>query len=150
MRLLLSRWELAREGQGQLALVTGEPGIGKSRLVEELRARIREDRHVWVECAGDQLFQGTPFHPVTQILDQGLGWRGDESSEERLTQLELRLERAQLKVAEAVPLIAEMLGLPIPDKYPPLLCATEQKRKRLLANRDEYKGPVHPPLTPTR
>ncbi|MBV8135329.1 MAG: AAA family ATPase, partial [Deltaproteobacteria bacterium] len=134
MLLLLSRWERAREGQGQLVLVMGEPGIGKSRLVEEFRARIREDPHVWVECAGEQLFQSTPFHAVTQILDQGLGWRGDESPEERVNQLELRLERAGLKVGEAVPLIAEMLSLPIPDKYAPPMLAPEQKRKRLLAN----------------
>jgi class 3 adenylate cyclase/tetratricopeptide (TPR) repeat protein len=134
MRLLLSRWERAREGQGQLALLMGEPGIGKSRLVDEFRARIRDDPHVWVECAGEQLFQATPFHAVTQILDQGLGWRGDESPEERATQLELRLLRAGLKVGEAVPLVAEMLRLPIPDKYPPLMFAPEQKRKRLLAN----------------
>ena len=134
MRLLLSRWERAREGQGQLALVIGEPGIGKSRLLEEFRARIREDLHLWVECAGEQLFQSTPFHTVTQILDQGLGWRGDESPEERVAQLELRLERAGLKVSESVPLIAEMLNLPIPDRYPKPMFAPEQKRKRLLAN----------------
>jgi class 3 adenylate cyclase len=134
MRLLLSRWEQAREGQGQLALVIGEPGIGKSRFMEEFRARVREDLHLWVECAGDQLFQSTPFHAVTQILDQGLGWRGDESPQERVAQLELRLERAGLKVSEAVPLIAEMLNLPIPDRYPKPIFAPEQKRKRLLAN----------------
>jgi len=134
VHLLLSRWERAREGQGQLAFIMGEPGIGKSRLVEEFRAGIREDRHVWIEGAGEQLSQSTPFHAVTQILDQGLGWRGDESPQERVILLESRLERAGLKLGEALPLIAEMLSLPIPDKYPPLLFAPEQKRKRLLAN----------------
>ena len=134
MCLLLSRWERVREGQGQLVLVTGEPGIGKSRLVGEFRGRIRDDPHVWVESAGEQLFQSTPFHAVTQILDQSLGWRGDESPEERVILLESRLEGAGLKLGEAVPLIAEMLGLPIPDKYPALMFAPEQKLKRLMAN----------------
>jgi class 3 adenylate cyclase/tetratricopeptide (TPR) repeat protein len=134
LRLLLNRWERARVGQGQLVLVMGEPGIGKSRVVEEFQARIRDDPHVWVECAGEQLFQSTPFHAATQILHQGLGWRGDESPEERFILLEHRLERARLKLGEAVPLIAEMLNLPIPEKYPALALAPEQKRKRLLAN----------------
>jgi len=134
MRLLLSRWERARESEGQVALVVGEPGIGKSRLVEEFRARIKDDTHLWIECAGDQFFENTPFYAVTQILDQGLGWHGDESKEERVIQLERSLELAGMKLGEAVPLIAEMLNLPVPEKYPPLLFAPDQKRKRLLAN----------------
>src|SRR5215467_4758979 len=109
MRLLLNRWEQAREGRGQLVLVIGEPGIGKSRLVEEFRGRIRDNLHLWVEGAGDQFFQTTPFHAVTQILDEGLGWHGDETPAQRVAQLERGLGLAGLKLGEAVPLIAEML-----------------------------------------
>src|SRR5215467_5465960 len=134
MRLLLSRWGRAREGEGQLALVVGEPGIGKSRLVEEFRVRIKDEPHLWIECAGEQFSANTPFHAVIQILDQGLGWRGDESKEERVGQLERSLELAGLKLGEAAPLIAEMLNLPIPEKYPPLMFAPDQKRRRLLGN----------------
>src|SRR5215469_352468 len=134
IRLLLTRWERAREGEGQLALVVGEPGIGKSRLVEEFRVRIKDEPHLWIECAGEQFSANTPFHAVIQILDQGLGWRGDESKEERVGQLERSLELAGLKLGEAAPLIAEMLNLPIPEKYPPLMFAPDQKRRRLLAN----------------
>src|SRR6516162_917264 len=133
-RLLLSRWERAREGQGQLVLVMGEPGIGKSRLVEEFRARIRNHTHVWIECAGEQLFQSTPFHAVTQLLGQGLDWHGDESPENRLSQLERSLKRAGLKLSEAVPLIAELLDLPKPENYPPVTFTPDQRRRRLLAN----------------
>jgi class 3 adenylate cyclase/tetratricopeptide (TPR) repeat protein len=134
LHLLLSRWERAREGQGQLVVVMGEPGIGKSRLVEEFRAQISDDPHLWIEGAGEQLLQSSPFHAVTEILEQGLGWRGDKSPAERVTQVEHRLEGTGLKLGEAVPLIAELLGLPIPDKYPPLMFAPDQRRKRLLAN----------------
>jgi predicted ATPase len=134
MRLLLSRWERARRGEGQLALVVGEPGIGKSRLIEEFRALIKDEPHLWIECAGEQFSANTPFHAIIQILDQGLGWRGDESKEERVVQLQRALDLAGMKLSEAVPLVAEMLNLPIPEKYPPLMFAPEQKRRRLLAN----------------
>jgi predicted ATPase len=114
--------------------VVGEPGIGKSRLVEEFRARIGHEPYLWIECTGEQLFQATPFHAVNQILDGGLGWRGDESPEERVVQLERFLQLAGLKVSEALPLIAEMLNLPIPNEYSALMFAPDQKRRRLLSN----------------
>jgi tetratricopeptide (TPR) repeat protein len=133
MRLLLSRWERAREGRGQLALVVGEPGIGKSRLVEQFRANIKDDPHLWVECSGEQFSATTPFRAVIQILDQGLGWRGNEGQDERVNQLQRSLQLAGMKLGEAVPLIAEMLNLTIPQRYSPLMFAPDQKRKRLLA-----------------
>jgi class 3 adenylate cyclase/predicted ATPase len=138
MRLLLNRWGRAREGQGQLALVVGEPGIGKSRLVEEFRARIKDDAHLWMECGGDQFSATTPFRALIEILDQGLSWRGDESQDERVSQLERSLELAGMNLGEAVPLIAEMLNLAIPHKYSPLAFAPDQKRKRLLAALAEW------------
>jgi class 3 adenylate cyclase/tetratricopeptide (TPR) repeat protein len=134
MRLLQSRWERAREGQGQVVLMVGEPGIGKSRLLEEFRARIKGDPHLWIEGAGEQSFAHTPFHALSQMLDQILGWRGDESGEEHVSQLERALGLVQMKLDEAVPLIAEMLNLPIPEKYSPLLFAPDRKRKRLMVN----------------
>jgi predicted ATPase len=134
MDLLFNRWQHACEGRGQLVLVIGEPGISKSRLVEEFRGRIRDNPHLWVEGAGDQFSPSTPFQAATQILKQGLGWRGDETPEERVAPLERNLELAGVKLGEAVPLIAELLGLPLPDKYPSILFAPDQRRRRLPAN----------------
>src|SRR5262249_37022460 len=64
--------------------------------------------------------------------DQGLGWRGDESENERVNQLERSLGLVGVKLTEAVPLIGEMLNLRIPPRYLPLTLAPEQKRKRLM------------------
>src|SRR5262249_6588391 len=152
MRLLLSRWERTREGQGQLVVVVGEPGIGKSRLVDEFRTRIKDAPHLWLECAGEQFSQTPSFHAVTQILDQGLGWRGDEKPEERVAELERNLLRAGLKAWEAVPLICEMLGLTIPQKYPPLIFPPDQRRRRRLATLTACglnPAPAQPRVPPT-
>ena len=131
--LLLNRWERSRQGRGQVVTVIGEPGIGKSRMVEEFRERIKGHLHLWVECGGEPFFEQTPFHPVIEMLNYGLGWRGDENPEERLGILERSLRVFALDPSEAVPLIGEMLNLPVSEKYPPFALAPDQKRKRLLA-----------------
>ena len=65
-RLLTRRWERARSGQGQFVQIVGEPGIGKSRLIEEFHARLGETPHTWVEWSSSQLLQNTPLHPIAE------------------------------------------------------------------------------------
>ena len=64
--LLTRRWERAQAGEGQLVLIVGEPGIGKSRLVEEFRAKLVGTSHTWVEWSALQLLQNTPLHPIAE------------------------------------------------------------------------------------
>ena len=64
--MLMRRWERARQGDGQLVLIVGEPGLGKSRLIEEFHARVRETPHTWAEWSWPQLLQNMPLHPVTE------------------------------------------------------------------------------------
>ena len=64
--LLARRWERARAGEGQLVLIVGEPGLGKSRLIEEFHARLAETPHTWVEWSASQLLQNTPLHPIAE------------------------------------------------------------------------------------
>src|SRR6202043_3799697 len=103
LRLLMNRWEHALEGEGQVALIIGEAGIGKSRMVQRFREQIAGTPHTWVEGAAGDFFQNTPFYAVTEMLRELLAWRGDESGEEQVAQLETRLELAGLKPAEALP-----------------------------------------------
>jgi len=71
--ILTRRWERARRGEGQLSLIVGEPGLGKSRLIEEFRARLAETPHTWVEWASSQLLQNTPLHPIAEWGRQRFG-----------------------------------------------------------------------------
>jgi predicted ATPase len=137
-RLLMNRWGHALDSEGQVALIVGEAGIGKSRLVQRFHEQIAGTPHTWVETAAGAFSQNTPFYAVTEMLRELLAWCGDESAEEQLTQLETRLELAGLKTAEALPLIALLLNLPIPTKYPPSRLSPEQQRRRLLATLVEW------------
>jgi class 3 adenylate cyclase len=124
-RLLLGRWERTRAGAGQVVLLMGEPGIGKTRLVEEFRSLAAGAPTL--EAAGGPFFANSPFHPVVQLLEQILR-RG--SAQTRRRRLDKALGRAGVGSREAAPLIAELLGLPVPD--PPML-APEHRRARLMA-----------------
>src|SRR5712692_10597604 len=138
LRLLMSRWERALDGEGQVALIIGEAGIGKSRLLQRFHEQIGGTPHTWIEARAGAFFQNTPFYPVTELLQQFLGGNGDKSAEVQLAQLEPRLELAGLKPAETIPLIATLLNLPLSDKYPPLPLSPEQRRRRLLATLVEW------------
>jgi class 3 adenylate cyclase len=138
LRLLMSRWERALDGEGQVALIIGEAGIGKSRLVQRFHEQIAGTLHTWVEAAAAAFFQNTPFYPVTDLLQQFLGGDGDKSAEAQLARLEPLLELAGLKPAEAIPLIAPLLNPPLTAKYPLSPLSPEHQRRRLLATLVEW------------
>jgi hypothetical protein len=115
LAMLMRRWERARQGDGQLVLIVGEPGLGKSRLIEEFHARLRETPHTWVEWSCSQLLQNTPLHPVTEWGRQRFGG-ADVPPERRLADLENTLSLTKLDPAENVPLLAPLLDIPLPKE----------------------------------
>ena len=132
-RVLRDRWQRARDGRGHVVLVVGEPGIGKSRLLEQFRQELGGTPHTWIETAGSPFFQNTPLYPITDMLQQFVAVAADASATERVAALERALGVTAMPLAESVPLVAPLLGLPVPDRYPPLLASPDQQRAKLLA-----------------
>ena len=130
--MLMRRWERARQGDGQLVLIVGEPGIGKSRLIEEFHARLRDAPHTWVEWSCSQLLQTTPLHPIAEWGRQRFGG-ADIPAERRLSDLENTLALIKLDPSENVPLLAPLLDIPDPPECRPILPPEELRRRQLAA-----------------
>ncbi|MBV8106196.1 MAG: AAA family ATPase [Hyphomicrobiales bacterium] len=131
LELLRRRWERARNGAGQLTLIVGEPGIGKSRLVEEFRATLGETPHTFVEWSSSQLLQNTPLHPIADWGRQRFG--ADEPADRRLADLENTLRLIGLDPAEYTPLIAALVDIPLPEERAAKFAPEELRRRQLAA-----------------
>src|SRR5262252_1508587 len=129
--MLMRRWERARAGEGQLVLIVGEPGIGKSRLVEEFRTKIAETSHTWTVWSALQLLQNTPLHPIAEWGRQR--FLEDASAEERLADLEGALRMIGLNPTEHAPLLAPIVDIPLPTGRAPNLPPDEMRRRQLAA-----------------
>jgi class 3 adenylate cyclase/predicted ATPase len=130
--MLLRRWERARQGDGQLVQIVGEPGLGKSRLIEEFHARLRDVPHTWVEWSCSQLLQNTPLHPITEWGRQRFGG-ADIPAEQRLADLESTLTQVKLDPAESAPLLAPLLDIPLQPERSLELMPDELRRRQLAA-----------------
>src|SRR3974390_2886677 len=135
LAMLMRRWERAQQSHGQLVLIVGEPGLGKSRLIEEFHARLRDVPHTWVEWSCSQLLQNTPLHPVTEWGRKRFGG-ADVAAERRLADLENTLTLIKLDPAENVPLLAPLLDMPIPKERVLSLAPEELRRRQFSAPTD--------------
>ena len=114
MALLLDRWAQSKDGQGQVGLVSGEAGIGKSRLLEALRARVSQERHTQITFRCSPYHVNSALYPMITHLEQLLQLNRDDPPETKLATLARMLESYRFPNADTLPLLAELLFIPLP------------------------------------
>jgi Adenylate and Guanylate cyclase catalytic domain/AAA ATPase domain len=105
--LLMRRWEQAQRGDGQVALISGEPGIGKSRIAQTLAERIGAEPHARLQYFCSPHHQDSAFYPTITQLERAAGFRRDDTEEQRLVKLESVLSQGTKDLSEVVPLLAD-------------------------------------------
>lgn len=132
LAVLLDRWDRARQGKGQAVLLSGQAGIGKSRLVRELRARIAVEPYTPLVLSCSPYHANTVLYPVARLLERAARLDRAVSPEQALDQLEALLTLAQDRVAEPAQLLAGLLEIPDVGRYPALDLSPRQKKERTL------------------
>ena len=132
--LLRERWAQVKEGLGQVVLLSGEAGIGKSRLVQVLTEQVATEPQAWLTpCQCSPYYQNTALYPMIDLLERvALRFEREESSQQKLNKLEGFVVQYGLPLAEAVPLFAALLSLPLTADYAPLTVSPEQQKQKTL------------------
>jgi class 3 adenylate cyclase/tetratricopeptide (TPR) repeat protein len=131
--LLLERWEQVKAGHGHVVLLTGDAGIGKSRLVQMLKEHIAPEPHTRWECRSTEYSQNSALYPMIDLFQRILRFEAHETPEAKLEKLEHALGQYRLPLEESVPLFAPLLALPLPEhQYPPLNLSPHRMRQRTL------------------
>ncbi|KRR02625.1 adenylate/guanylate cyclase domain-containing protein [Bradyrhizobium valentinum] len=113
LSLLLDRWQKAKEGDGQVVFLSGIPGVGKSRLLHELKLHIQQEPRVWVHHQGSPYHSQSAFVPVIEQIEQAAQITAREADADKLAKLKAYLPRSTYSSKEAVLLIAKLLSIPL-------------------------------------
>jgi len=130
LELLQRRWLRATSGEGQVVLLSGEPGIGKSRLIVELEQRIAAGTHVSLRYSCSPLYQDSPLRPVIACWEHAASFARGDGSQEKLRKLEAMLLPGGTS-AEELALIADLLSVPTEGRYPKLESSPQRKKEKL-------------------
>src|SRR5215471_8864795 len=138
---LLERQRLAWKGEGQIVLISGEPGIGKSRLVAALTERIAGEPHTRLRYQCSPYHTNSALRPFIAQLERAAGFKADDAPELRLDKLEAVLAMGASRVEAVASLFAALLSTPFDERYPSLaLSPTQQRRRTLAALLDQFEG----------
>ena len=128
---LLSRaLHAARDGAGQLVLLTGEAGMGKSRLVQVIRQQATNDGFVCLVMRCASYFENTSMHPLIEMVEDDLGFEREDTPAIKVRKIERNLEALELSLQEHVPALAALLSLPLGDAYPATDFQPQKQKER--------------------
>jgi predicted ATPase len=130
---LVERWEQVKAGQGQVVLLTGDAGIGKSRLVQVLKDQVAAEPHTRWECRSAEYSQNTALFPLVDLFQRLLRFQAEDTPDAKFGKLEQMLSQYRLPLEESVQLFAPLLSLPLPeDTYTPLQLSPQRQRQKVL------------------
>jgi class 3 adenylate cyclase/predicted ATPase len=132
LALLRRRWEQATDGEGQVVLLSGEAGIGKSRLVQELKDHVAQDSAVRIEFRCSPYHQNSAFYPLIEHVQQVLHFAPSDTPQAKVQKLEHTLARYRFPQSDTVPLLAALLSLPHPEAVSPLTWTPQQQKQKTL------------------
>ena len=129
--LLLRRWSKAKTGEGQVVLLSGEAGIGKSRLTAALLERLATEPHTRLRYFCSPQHTDSAFYPIIGQMERAAGLAHDDTPQARLDKLDALLAQTSTSTQDAA-LLADLLSLPNDGRYPALDLAPQQRRQRTL------------------
>jgi AAA ATPase domain len=133
LELLMRRWSQVKGGDGCVVLISGEPGIGKSRIAQTVSERIGGEMHTRIRYFCSSHHQESALFPVIAQLERAAGFGREDTAAERFAKLETVLAQGTNDLSEAVPLLAELLSIPPTDRYPALDLTPQKRKEKTLA-----------------
>ena len=130
--LALDCWRRVEDGEGQVLHVTGEPGIGKSRIVQMLEMRLADQPQVRLRYHCSPFHTNSALHPVMVQLSEAAGFVADDTPATKLDKLEVLLKRSSDKVGDIAPLFAALLSIPTAERYPDLRLSPQVHKERTM------------------